>query len=377
VATGTSASSIPSKSADTTSKRRERVKQSDVPAYSLPDALRVAEALRDEYAKQPTRPINVAKVLDYAPNSGPFKMLTGAAVAYGITDGGAQAEMIGLSDLGRRIVAPTEEGDDVLAMREALLRPRVVNEFLTKYDGSPLPSQTVAFNVLEQMGVPAHALERTHELIVTGAERLGLLVEIKGKRYVRLDAAPGEAGEPGHGAAAVEQVLEPADDDTYIEDEAPPVPAVSPVLPELVANNRVFITHGKNKAVVEQIKEILIYGKFEPVVSVERESTAKPVPDKVLGDMRGCYAAVVHVGAEQVLTDDKGAEHRILNPNVLIEIGAAMALFGRRFVLLVEKGVTMPSNLQGLYEVRYEGGVLDHEATMKLLKSFNEFRDEG
>lgn len=52
-----------------------------------------------------------------------------------------------------------------------------------------------------------------------------------------------------------------------------------------------------------------------------------------------------------------------------------MALYGRRFILLVEKGVSLPSNLQGLYEVRYEGAKLDYEATMKLLRAFNEFRE--
>jgi hypothetical protein len=42
--------------------------------------------------------------------------------------------------------------------------------------------------------------------------------------------------------------------------------------------------------------------------------------------------------------------------------------------LLVERGTTLPSNLQGLYEVRHEGGKLDYESTMKLLKAFNDFR---
>jgi predicted nucleotide-binding protein len=44
-----------------------------------------------------------------------------------------------------------------------------------------------------------------------------------------------------------------------------------------------------------------------------------------------------------------------INPNVLMEIGAAMALYERRFILLVRQGVKLPSNLQGLYEVRYSG----------------------
>ena len=72
--------------------------------------------------------------------------------------------------------------------------------------------------------------------------------------------------------------------------------------------------------------------------------------------------------------DSVGKEHKMLNQNVLIEIGAAMALYGRKFILLVEDGATLPSNLQGLYEVRYEGEKLDYDSTMKLLKAFADFR---
>jgi predicted nucleotide-binding protein len=72
--------------------------------------------------------------------------------------------------------------------------------------------------------------------------------------------------------------------------------------------------------------------------------------------------------------DTEGKEHKMLNQNVLIEIGAAMALYDRKFILLVEKGATLPSNLQGLYEVRYEGEKLDYDSTMKLLKALNDFR---
>lgn len=351
--------------------------QSDVPAHGLRDALRVAEALRDQYGKQPTKPIDVARVLELGPKGSQFKMITGAAVAYGLTEGGGQASLIALTPLGRRIVAPTEEGDDVVAMREALMRPRVIGEFLTKYDGSPLPSPDIALNVLEDMGVPAKAAQRTHELIVTEAEALGLLVEIKGKRYVKLESAPTSLAPADNGHGAVEQLTDAveatdaSEEDTYEEEDATPVPPVAKALSD---TGRVFITHGSNKAIVEQIQEILTFGKFVPVVSVQKESTAKPVPDKVMDDMRGCYAAIVHVSTEKVLKDDEGNEVRMLNPNVLIEIGAAMALYGRRFVLLVEKGITLPSNLQGLYEVRYEGTKLDYEATMKLLKAFNEFR---
>jgi predicted nucleotide-binding protein len=140
------------------------------------------------------------------------------------------------------------------------------------------------------------------------------------------------------------------------------------------SNNRVLITHGRNRDIVNQLKELLTFGNFQPVVSVEQETVSKPVPDKVMDDMRSCAAAIIHVGTELRLIDPNGKEHRILNPNVLNEIGGAMALYGRKFILLVEKGVSLPSNLQGLYEVGYEGDRLDYESTMKLLKAFNDFR---
>ena len=140
---------------------------------------------------------------------------------------------------------------------------------------------------------------------------------------------------------------------------------------------RVFITHGKSRRVVDQLKELLAFGDFEPVVSVDRESVSKPVPAKVMDDMRSCSAGIIHVQTEQRLLDQSGEEHRIVNQNVLIEIGAAMALYGERFILLVEDGTTLPSNLQGLYEVRYTGDELGYEATMKVLKALNEFKSGG
>jgi predicted nucleotide-binding protein len=138
--------------------------------------------------------------------------------------------------------------------------------------------------------------------------------------------------------------------------------------------NRVFITHGKNTKILEQVKELVVYGKFEAVIAQERETAAKPVPDKVMDEMRSCQAAVIHVGIEGTLFDANGKEHPKINGNVLIEIGAAMALYGRNFVLLVEEGAELPSNLQGLYECRYTGDELNMPATMKLLKAFNDFK---
>jgi hypothetical protein len=85
-------------------QQRSRLSQADVPAYTLEEALRVPEAIRDNYGKQPTRPLMVAAAMNLVPTTGGFRMITGAAVAYGLTDGAAQAELIGLTSLGKRII---------------------------------------------------------------------------------------------------------------------------------------------------------------------------------------------------------------------------------------------------------------------------------
>lgn len=353
-------------------KRRKYLSQTDVPAYGLEQALRVPVAIANEHGKQPTRPLLVAQAMELTPSASSFRMLCGAAIAYGLTQGGSNAKVIELTPLGQRIVAPTEEGDDEAAMREAVLRPRVLREFLTRYNGSPLPSEKIALNVLEEMGVPGEKSATTYRLIVDTARAVGFLRDIKGSVYVDLESEQAANQRPGGPD-------EPESQDVPDQEDLRPTRGVGPDTVKVGSKNlkkhdRVFITHGSDRAVVGQLKDLLTFGGFTPVVALEQETVSKPVPDKVLDDMRSCAAAIIHVGTERRVLDDAGVQHRMLNQNVLIEIGAAMALYGGKFILLVESGVELPSNLQGLYEVRYGGGELGYEATMKLLRAFNDFR---
>ncbi|MGH7908174.1 MAG: TIR domain-containing protein [Candidatus Binataceae bacterium] len=91
-------------------------------------------------------------------------------------------------------------------------------------------------------------------------------------------------------------------------------------------------------------------------------------------EMRSCGSAIIHVADERQLADTEGNQHVILNDNVLIEIGAAMALFGQRFILVVKDGVRLPSNLQGLLELRYKGDTLDVNDTINLMEAINDMK---
>lgn len=373
--------------------KRAYLKQSDVPGASLADALRIPKAIDDNFGGRPTPPLQVALALKIDPGGSQLKVLSGASIAFGLIEGGAQAQSMSLTPLAKSILRPTTEEQDAASRREAVLRPRVFKEFLERYDNHAFPRQDIALNVLEELGVPRDKSTEVLERLTESAMAAGFLHTAKDKSWVYL----GETNRPN--LAVDEENAEAVPDQANNPDQptpppAQPLPAISaaqlaPLTPpndashnttlaaavaDDVRRRKVFVTHGKDKTFVDPIKRMLEYGELEPIVSVERTSVSKPVPDKVMDDMRISGAAIIHVDAERTLKDDDGHVHVIINPNVLIEIGAAMAFYGRRFVLLVRDGVKLPSNLQGLFEVRYKGDTLDADATMQLLEAMREMK---
>jgi predicted nucleotide-binding protein len=237
--------------------------------------------------------------------------------------------------------------------------------------------------VLKSLGIPPERVASALEIIKANGRYAGIIRETPTGPFVSLDSpgvpAPTATTEIPENAGEESVETELSTVTTLLEAKPPslltgPMPTPSAVAAFNAKINRVFISHGKQKAIMNQIKELLAFGNFDPVVSVEREATAISVPEKVFEDMRSCSAGVIHVGAEGRYLDQNKTEHTKINDNVLIEIGAAMALYGRKVILLVEKGVDLPSNLQGLYRCDFEGDRLDYDATMKLLKTFSQFR---
>ena len=361
-------------------KPRSYLSQEDIPAFSIDEALVVANVIFAEYGGGPSTPLDVAAGLEMQTTNTKFRMLCGASIAYGLTAGGYNAASVSVTDLARRICKPVEEGDDLVAKREAVLKPRIIREFLSKYSGSQLPRDKIAEHVLEQMKVPEDRAKQVFDMIMATADSVGFIRNIKDKKYADLVGTRPLGSDEAPAAKEEAFAATPAARAAFISEPIPrKATVVIPAPPATSAATdgrmrKVFITHGKNTTFIDPIKELLAFGELIPVVSVEKQSVAQPVPDKVMNDMRGCAAAIIHVDGEQKLMDPAGGEVTTVNSNVLIEIGAAMALYGRRFILLVKDGVKLPSNLQGLYEVRYQGDALDGGTTIKLMKAINEMK---
>ena len=171
--------SAPKKTA--TAGKRSYLKQSDVPSASLTDALRIPKAIAENYGGKSTPPLQVAKALNVDPGGSQIKVLSGASIAFGLIEGGAQAQSISLTPLALSILRPKTDEEDAAARREAVLRPRVFKEFLTHYDNHPFPRADLAVNVLEDMGVPREKAPEVLDRLEASARAVGFLQTIKEK----------------------------------------------------------------------------------------------------------------------------------------------------------------------------------------------------
>jgi predicted nucleotide-binding protein len=149
--------------------------------------------------------------------------------------------------------------------------------------------------------------------------------------------------------------------------EPPVVPAVTKT-----TDVRCFISHGSNMDLVDQVQTMLGIADIQSEVAVKEETSAIPVPEKVFGAMRRCSAGIIVVSVDESHKDKDG--QYTINENVLIEIGAAFVLYEKRVVLVWDKRLNVPSNLQGLYRCEFEGTELSWSAGMKLMKAIRGFK---
>ena len=340
--------------------KRPYLRQTEVPSHTLFEALRVAKAISENYGGDATEPIDVAAALKIKPTTGRFRSLTGATVAYELTEGASNASSIGLTDLGRRAVMPTEVGDDVVALREALLKPRVIREFLTKYDGKKLPPPDIARNVLVKLGVPPDMAEKTARIILGSAKEADVLQDINGEMFVHLRGAArprvveenrlGEQEEP-QPEDAVLLPLESSDPE--------------PLKPEPV--KPIFVGHGKKTGPLDKLVKMLKELNIPYKIAVGEPNLGRPIPTKVKDVMAECGSAILLFTKDEQFQDSDGNEVWRPSENVVYELGASSFAYGDRIVIFMENGLHFPANFESVGRINFDEDGIEAKS-MELLK---------
>lgn len=354
-------------------KHRKPRATSVYPKFSLMDSLRLAESIRDNNAGQPYNRIDLASSLGMSPESSAFRTLITASNKYGLIEGSYKSERIGLSDLGRNIVSPTSDEEKSQGLLNALYRVDFYKIFFERFINHRLPRKDLLLNTLErEYGIPNIDREQCHDLLIKNATELGLLKDVSGTIYVRFD-------HPSLPTSLVEEQQQEAESLRPDPDTSLDLTEVQTVAPYQAPSDaakthkpRIFISHSKNMKILDQIKSNLEFGGFSYKIAIETETTAIPIPEKIFGMMRECNCAIVNVSADDQERREDGSYG--INANVLVEIGAAFLAYNQRVILLVDKRITLPSNLQGLYRCEYTGDELDSGAVTRLQKGLQQFR---
>lgn len=313
-------------------KRRRIVKP--YPAYTLEDALDVAQAIQNANAGLPFARALLAGALGTTPKSSAFTQRLNASAAYGLTQGGYNDADISLTPLGEALVAG-EDDRRRHALVEAAITPPVFGGFYDMLDGKRLPESAYAQNLLQrELGVIDTLADECLSIIIANGEYSGIISEQDGVSVVRLadrrpqpDAASPSTSELNQTPTATESLT--------ALDDAPDK-----------SKGRVFLGSVGESAAAQFVASMI--EQFGIPVSSPRFDAAAdlPLPPEVAGDMRASDAAVLvfanHNGDGQAVRD-----------KMLCLLGACSVLYDDRVVIFHEADAAPLLNLNGLSRVSF------------------------
>ncbi len=332
--------------------KNERKAVRPFPVFGLQESLVVAKAIQDRNAGKPMNRLLLADALNIKAGSSNYRDLLSSSYKYGLTEGTEKAVQVSLTDLGRRATKPMSEAERIKANREAALRPETPRKVFEHYNNAKLPAGQFFQNALERtFEVPPEYVAEFEERIVKDGKFVGFIQDISGAPHVLMDA---EMELP-----QVNSTPTPADETLgKKEDRAPPPAPPAPAVPK-----QLFIAHGKNKAPLEQLKDILNGFKVPYKVAINEPHSGRPISEKVAETMKECTSGIfIFTGDEEVY--DKGG-NSVLRPsgNVIYELGAASALYGKNIVIFKEKGIDFPTDFRDIGHIPFEKDQLDAKAS--------------
>jgi len=347
------------------------------PKFSLLKSLEIAQSIIDNNAGEPYNRLSLAKSLGKSPGSSKFRMQIIASGKFGLTQGGYNAPKISKTPLADSILRPKSEEERKNGFKEALFNISFYKTIFEKYNNNKIPKKQLFKNTLQRdFDIPQDDTEQCYKLIIENAKDLNILQEISGSLWINLDKfGYKESIEEDISGSMEEEISEATDEiieSTKIEDKK-----IKKIISKAELGKdlkpKVFIAHSKNKKILEQIKQILEFGQFEPIIAEEVETSAIPIPEKIFGLMRECNCAIINISADE---QEKLSNNTYkINDNVLIEIGASFLMYNQKVILLVDKRMKLPSNLQGLNKCEYAGNELTWDTGIKLQKVLKDFRD--
>lgn len=252
-------------------------------------------------------------------------------------------------------------------MVEACLKPDLMGRVLRHFNKNKLPDAQFFKNILERtFGVDPPVSEELTKLLIANAKFCGILQDISGSEYIRIED-PSPAAAPDTSEAKNE--LEP-DASVINLNELSDEPHVDKPSTgrqgQSEGPRQLFIAHGKNRKPLEDLKKILSQFKIPFKVAVDEPHAGRPISAKVAGLMRECSAGIFIFTRDELFfqEDEDGSRREVWRPseNLVYELGAASVLWDRKIIILREDGVNFPSDFSDLGYITFDDGEIASKA---------------
>lgn len=349
-----------SKKITQSSGKDESRRNRNFPRHTLEAALVLPQKIQDEMGGKPMNRLLLADALGLSPSSSNFRDLLSSAYKYNLTDGTEKAESISLTDVGISATRSTGQSGRIQALRHAALHPSVFGQFYRDYANKKLPSVEMLPKILKsQYGVPADLTGECASHISANGKFVEIVRDIGGSPHILFDAS----STPPPLATDASELTPATADDSDISVELPGRAPSAPSAP-LSGSVRdsgpkpIFVGHGKNKAPLQQLQQLLTSFQIPHKVVVDEANLGRPIPVKVKDTIEECGSAILIFTRDQKFFDQSGAEIWRPSENVVHELGATSFAYGDRIVIFKEKGLDFPTNFQSIGYIEFEAGDL-------------------
>ncbi len=124
----------------------------------------------------------------------------------------------------------------------------------------------------------------------------------------------------------------------------------------------IFLAHGKNKKVLEQLKAILGQFNIPFKIATEEPNLGRPVSSKVRETMQACNCAILLFTADEEFKDLEGKTIWRPSENVVHELGACSYLYENRIVVIKDDKIQFPANFKDLGYISFKEDNLQEKA---------------
>ncbi len=134
-----------------------------------------------------------------------------------------------------------------------------------------------------------------------------------------------------------------------------------PVQPQSIQRPKVFIAHDGQSELRDRLEIECWRNLLEPVVAEEQVSLNESVDTKVGRLLDGCQFAIVLARSERGVLQDN---QTIPRGNIIDEIGRVRATLGDKYIILLERGLSLPTNLstgvvwEAFDQTNFDGAIL-------------------